>query len=475
MTLRRKLVTQLSLLLLCLTATAGVGLSGVNGLNTNYGVALRGYEEQRRLYQIAYHLSTARLLLSIDFPDVQAARREAGRARQLLQPRAGGKQSVEDAALVASLAVSIERMGERRPDARTLNVPLGRLDQRIEDVRTEIEGVERAAREKRNRSLLLMACVAGLSGLGAIMVSVRGYRSVIGPLTRFSVGVHRVASGRFDERIDARADTHEFARLADDFNLMAAELQASYQDLHERVEARTRQLVRSERLAGVGFLAAGVAHEINNPLGIISGYAELWLADPDGESASKTITIARDEAFRCKEIVDRLLALARSPTATRQAVRLDRLAAEVAGLLNGLPRQRENPIELENSVPACAVNGDIGELKQLLLNLCINGLEATGEAKGSVTVGLTAASGVVELSVTDTGRGMSPEQLKRAFEPFFTDRPDGTQRGLGLGLSISHAIVESHGGTIDAHSEGPGKGSRFIVRLPADPDAASDA
>jgi two-component system, NtrC family, sensor kinase len=286
---------------------------------------------------------------------------------------------------------------------------------------------------------------------------------------------------------------------------MAEELDGFYHELERKVAEKGRELVRSERLASVGYLAAGVAHEINNPLGIISGYAEYSLAELErggngaskhnGDSSStpglertredpgpvvtevtKSLRIICDEAFRCKTITQKLLSLARGGDEARKPVSLLAVANEVASIVGGLHEHRDKRLIVRASEQPSEAAGDgmvvavEAEMKQVLLNLTINALEAVDPDRGEVRIELRRSGQQVELSVTDNGRGMTPATLERAFEPFFTEKrgvqEDG-RRGTGLGLSITHAIVQDHGGTITAHSEGPGRGSRFIVRLPA--------
>jgi signal transduction histidine kinase len=280
-------------------------------------------------------------------------------------------------------------------------------------------------------------------------------------------------------------DDNEFARLAADFNRMADQLDGFYKDLEQKVAAKSKELIRSERLASVGYLAAGVAHEINNPLGIISGYAEYALADlKTGNPAAaaevdNTLKIIRDEAFRCKDITAKLLSLARQGETKRQRVNLADVAENVVSVVGGLRDFKDRRITVRAETrELLTVDGVEGEIKQVLMNLLINALEATADSEGSGEVHVTVTRGddphgrpAVTLAVSDNGRGMPPEILEHVFEPFFTDRPrreDAPPRpGTGLGLSITHAIVQSHHGRISAHSEGPGQGSRFVVELPA--------
>jgi signal transduction histidine kinase len=242
---------------------------------------------------------------------------------------------------------------------------------------------------------------------------------------------------------------------------------------------KSRELVRAERLASVGYLAAGVAHEINNPLNIISGYAELSLkalrrngvSARDAE-AVEHLAIIRSEAFRCKEITTRLLSLAKGGADGREIVSLRDAVENIADLVRGLKiiRHRRLRVDLEGEKPLL-VQANLTEMKQVLLNLIVNAFEAVSEG-GEVTVTGVSTADWVEVEVVDNGRGMSGETLERVFEPFFTNKRGAGEPGTGLGLSISYAIITGHGGEIHAHSDGPGRGSRFKIRLPAAPPNA---
>jgi signal transduction histidine kinase len=310
--------------------------------------------------------------------------------------------------------------------------------------------------------------------LAMTVINVGQYRNIIGPLRRLREGVERMAGGRFCEPVHVAGAT-EFTALARDFNRMADELNQLYRTLEAQVEAKSKELVRSERLASVGFLAAGVAHEINNPLHIISAHAELMLkrlAKTTGETGSddgtsEALRIIRDESFRCKEIIDKLLSLSRFGDAARERVSAATVVRDVVSMVLALKQSKDRCVTLKmDPADDLAVWGNAAELKQVMLNLMLNALEAAPPGAGEVCVEGRRAEGWIELTVCDNGRGMTERTLQHVFEPFFTERRSSNGRGLGLGLSISHAIVESHGGRISAHSDGPNRGSRFQVRLP---------
>jgi len=283
-----------------------------------------------------------------------------------------------------------------------------------------------------------------------------------------------VAAGEFGYRIRLTSQD-EMSELADALNDMTARFQAIRDDLDSQVQERTKQVVRSEQLASVGFLAAGVAHEINNPLASIAMCAESLegriqevVTQSGDESAGKIVQhylrMIQTEAFRCKGITERLLDFARMGDVQRQYTDLRELIQGVIDMVAHLGKYSGKCVEFAegNSVVA-EVNPQ--ELKQVVLNLITNALDSLSP-DGAVRVELFERAGQAEIVVSDNGCGMTDEVLKHLFEPFFTRRRGG--QGTGLGLSITYRIVADHNGHIDVHSDGPGKGSQFRVSLPID-------
>jgi signal transduction histidine kinase len=322
-------------------------------------------------------------------------------------------------------------------------------------------------------ALLLLVIAMAVS----IVVSVMQYRASIVPLHRLRDEMRRSTRSGYASPVQTKGDA-EFADLALEYNKVASEILGLYRNMEEKVAARSRELVRSERLASVGFLAAGVAHELNNPLSVISGYAELTskrLGRPINAEAVKeslvSLGVIRDEAFRCKDITGRLLSLARGGEDSREVLPLHELTRQVATLVKGLKSYRDRTVELafDDADDSLEVVANATEMKQVLLNLVVNALEAISPAQGIVRIEGSRRARYVEITVIDNGRGMSAEVLKHVFEPFFTAKRGAGEPGTGLGLTITHAIVESHGGTMSALSAGPGLGSRFTVTLPAAP------
>jgi PAS domain S-box-containing protein len=244
-----------------------------------------------------------------------------------------------------------------------------------------------------------------------------------------------------------------------------------------------QQLMRSDRLASLGTLVAGVAHEINNPLGIIAGYAEALL-DRAGDPALSRVEAFEDfpeylrtihhEIFRCKSILQSLLEFARPSGGTFRDIDVNELIKEVLLLLKHRTARLRHRIDLGLTRELPKIHADAGSLRQVLMNLLLNAIYFTPEG-GRITIttatdtgparaGAAAGAGRVRLTVRDTGAGIPPELAGKIFDPFFTTKPVG--EGTGLGLTISHRIVEEHGGSIDVESA-PGRGTAFVITLPA--------
>lgn len=477
---------QIGAMIVGLLLTVAASLWGLNGLRQDYGLALQGYQELRQLYEVGSQLAIARSLLSSEHADRSAARGKVENAAEkykLLATTGGQASNGIEAALQAAvrqLRTPPEALSEQNvlsADADAVDRAFGELGTKASQIRQTIEQNQRAADSKHHATVLTTAAVSAAAVFGALLLGIWQYRGVMLPLNRLGTGVRKVSAGQFSQRL-ASGGVEEFASLASDFNRMAEELDGFYHQLEQKVAQKSRELVRSERLASVGFLAAGVAHEINNPLGIISGYAEYSLerlkkqnGTPGNgdEDTLRSLQVISDETFRCKEITSRLLSLARPGDESRGSVNLADVADQVGSIVSGLPASagRKISVNTDANRAGLTVSAVEAEMKQVVLNLTLNALDAISPTDGEVKIEVTRSGDNLELSVSDNGKGMSAQTLERVFEPFFTEKRGVRQGGTGLGLSISHAIVESHGGTIRAHSDGTGRGSRFTVAMPA--------
>jgi signal transduction histidine kinase len=279
----------------------------------------------------------------------------------------------------------------------------------------------------------------------AMGVGVYIVRSVARPVARLREGAARLAAGDMHARIDV-ATPDEFGELARQFNAMTAALRE-----HQE------RLVQSEKLAGIGRMAAGVAHEINNPLTVILGYVGMMKKKAEG-SLREDLQVIEDEAMRSRNIVQELLALSRPLQAEPEPVDLRALCEDVVERLRQGGRLGAVRVDVEGEA---RTTGHLTKLRQVVLNLVLNAVDACGD-EGRVRVRLVQTETGAEVHVEDTGPGLSLTARERLFEPFFTTKPSGT----GLGLAISQSIVQAHGGNLEA-AAGTGPGAHFTVWLPA--------
>lgn len=248
------------------------------------------------------------------------------------------------------------------------------------------------------------------------------------------------------------------------------QLRSMQVELNERMEAQRsaeNRLVQAAKLAAVGEMAAGIAHELNNPLTSVMGFAELAMEEiPETSATRKDLELVVRESARARDVVRRLLDFARQSESTRANASMNEVIEDVVALSRHLIHTNgvELILDLEESLPW--VRMDANQMKQVLLNLVHNALQAMpggGELEISSSTAVRDGRNGVEVTVRDTGVGISQLDQSRIFEPFFTTK--GDQGGTGLGLSVTYGIVTGHGGQIDVESQ-PGEGSIFRVWLP---------
>ena len=331
----------------------------------------------------------------------------------------------------------------------------------------------------------------GFVMLVALAVGVFVHRLIYRPLRDLEAGAQRIAQGNLEKPIPVRSDD-EFGRLAGSFNSMTQALRASQQELQRwnetlerKVEERTRALrvaeaeaVRGEKLASVGLLAAGIAHELNNPLTGILTFTSLMRKNlPDGSAEAEDLDLVIKETRRCAAIIRRLLDFAREKAPEKKFADLNRLIEGTVHIVEQPAQLQDIAIRLELDPALPQVWVDTNMIEQVVMNMLVNAQHAIGQ-KGGITIRTrrapepkspavgAAAVPMAEISIADTGCGIPEKNLKRIFDPFFTSKEVG--KGTGLGLSVSHGIVEAHGGLIEVESR-VGEGSTFRVYLPLAP------
>jgi PAS domain S-box-containing protein len=235
-----------------------------------------------------------------------------------------------------------------------------------------------------------------------------------------------------------------------------------FDDVTDRAELE-RRLVQADKLSSIGLLAAGVAHEVNTPLAVISTYAQMLAKQVSGdEQKSKLLEKIAKQTFRASEIVNSLLNFSRTSPADFVELDLNKIIKETVTLIeHQLQKARvEVKLNLEAGLPP--VRGNQGKLQQVFLNLFLNARDAM-EHGGILAVSTHSEDSVARVDVADTGQGIAPEHLARIYDPFFTTK--AARKGTGLGLSVSYGIVQEHGGAIEVQSQ-PGAGTRFHLDFP---------
>lgn len=309
---------------------------------------------------------------------------------------------------------------------------------------------------------LWVVAASGLAVYGAL-------GRLTGPLERLAFMAGEWGQGRLDKRLGLTSDD-EVGRVAQTFDRMASSLQAAHEQLESQVADGNRALQRSQRqlleaakLASVGELAAGVAHQINNPASIIlmrsAGLAE---REPLSTEGREDLEVVQRQIDKIRRIVEGLLLFSRQGETAFRPLSLNAVVARVGGLIGDLAAEEVDlRIEVGEGVPV--VEADSGQMEQVLLNLVNNALEAMPRG-GRLVLRTRGAGDAAVLEVEDNGCGIAPEDVGRIFDPFYSAKAGG--QGTGLGLAVSYGIIERHGGTIQCSST-PGSGTRFVVCLPA--------
>jgi two-component system, NtrC family, sensor kinase len=287
---------------------------------------------------------------------------------------------------------------------------------------------------------------------------------VVRPLQAMESATARVTAGDWDQNIETTGP-REVAALARSLNQMTASL-----------ASQREQLIRTEKLASVGQLAAGVAHEIGNPLAAVLGYVDILRSDL-GETAGPpllnagerrdTLDRVKAETQRIHRIIQDLLAYSRPTVEEPQPTAPGKILRSSEALLRPQARFRALTVTaLPDEAAWPAVLASPGRLTQVFVNLLINASDAmSASGKGTVTVTCRRVGPDVRLEFHDEGPGISPEVERKIFDPFFTTKDPG--QGTGLGLSISQSIIEAFHGTLTLAPAEPGKGATFVITLPA--------
>lgn len=289
---------------------------------------------------------------------------------------------------------------------------------------------------------------------------------------RGQTGVHHVYKFALRPSISSNGHNGNGHKFESVVNLAVAPLVAKdlqqigrlviFDDITERSELE-RKLMQADKLSSIGLLAAGVAHEVNTPLAVISSYAQMLAKQVSGDDAkSKLLEKIAKQTFRASEIVNSLLNFSRVSHTEYEEVDVNRVVRETASLIEHQLKKSAVRVQLELDESMGPIRGNAGKLQQVFLNLFLNARDAM-DGGGTLTVRSAADGELARLQVEDTGSGIAAENLTRIYDPFFTTK--GARKGTGLGLAVTYGIVKEHGGHIEADSR-PGQGTRFLLDFP---------
>jgi len=330
------------------------------------------------------------------------------------------------------------------------------------------------------QGLALTAYVAVFVLAVSLFLGIINYKIVTHPVHELSVGMEHAASGDLDYSVEIKS-VDEIGVLAKTFNDMIKDLKAAReqrerwtQTLEEEVAKKTEEikktqagLIQTEKLASLGRMAAGVAHEINNPLTGVVTFAHLMKKRFPPESIdSEDLDVIIEQAERCAKIIKNLLTFARATPSEKGQIDINNVLSRTIHLVRNQEKFHNIKFEINLAEKNFITLGEGSQFQQICLNMFLNAADAMN-LRGTITVATRQVEEdgkpFVEIEYTDTGSGIKEEDLPKLFEPFFTTKP--VDKGTGLGLSVSHGIVKHLGGSIRVDST-VGKGTSFFVRLP---------
>lgn len=314
----------------------------------------------------------------------------------------------------------------------------------------------------REHTVLTFAGVSIAGMVLALIIASVLATGILRPLRSLRLASQEIAAGKLDTRVDMGPNAaDEFTEVAEAFNTMVE----SVAERDAQLQENARKMTESKKLATLGQLAAGIAHEINNPLGGIVMYSHMLREDLQKEENRENVEKIGREADRCKKIVKGLLDFARQTKPERTVSNISLVINEVIALLEhqAIFHNIEIMKNFDPSIPL--LDFDVTQIQEVFMNLILNAAQAM-DGRGTLTVlaRLVDDARSVLVEIRDTGPGISPDNIDKIFEPFFTTKEIG--RGTGLGLAIAYGIIERHHGAIWLESK-LGEGTSFFVKLPA--------
>lgn len=362
----------------------------------------------------------------------------------------------------------------------------------IKNINEEIIGIlyvgmlERPYIDTTNQVILTFAVIAILCVVVLLLILVFSTTRIINPLQKMVMATQKIAKGDLSHKLDVKSKD-EIGALAESFDKMTVELRTANQKLIEwgktlekKVEERTAEirqmqahLIQQEKLASLGKLAAGIAHEINNPLGGILIYSHLLLEDTKKEDPQyQNLEKIVKETTRCRDIVKGLLQFARPKEPEVTQISVNSTLDNALSLLESQAIFQNIVIKKQYQDDLPLVVADRSQLQQVFINIILNAVDAM-KGKGTLTLktNLSIGEPFLNISISDTGHGIDKKDRSRLFEPFFTTKE--VSAGTGLGLAICYSIIQKHEGIIEVESE-VGKGSTFTVKLPLQRDIKNE-
>jgi two-component system NtrC family sensor kinase len=339
----------------------------------------------------------------------------------------------------------------------------------IRNIRNEVVGIlyvgilEKKFIDLRKRTLLTFLLITTAGALISLIVACLLANGIIKPIKCLAHASKQIAGGNLEAQVEC-SSRDEIGELGQTFNSMASSLKERDQKLKEYAE---QEIMKSDRLATLGQIAAGVAHEINNPLAVILGRAELLNSEIENASpvVRKSLNTIEQEAEKAASTIQKFLSFARQPEPKFELADINKLLENSLTLASHQALIDEIKINKKLSKGMPRILLDPQQIQQVFINIILNAFQAM-QTGGNLSVTSHLADGFAEAKFTDTGCGIAKDDLLKIFEPFFTTK----KRGTGLGLAISKSIIDKHKGSMKIESE-PDKGSTVIIRLPVQTEA----
>ena len=314
-------------------------------------------------------------------------------------------------------------------------------------------------------SVNLLVLALALIVVVGFIINIKLATSIATPIRTLEKITKKMAQGDFSEQIEVKGQD-ELSSLEVSFNLMEEKLKNALWSLEhtiEKLREKQAQLVEAEKLASVGKLAAGIAHEINNPLTAVLTFSNLMLEQcPPEDPRHEKLKLMARETNRARNIVRQLLNFGREIVIRPEMININRPVSEITDSLAAQDAFKgiELAMKLDENLPE--IQADPAQVGQVVMNMLLNAIHAISPP-GRIEVATRRNGNAVEIVFSDTGRGIPEEHIHKIFDPFFTTKE--AFKGTGLGLAVSYGIIKKHGGDIEVASS-EGKGTTFTVRLP---------